>query len=332
MTARFSPRKGKQMGGSSGMNLQAIVPFSASDVDAWEQLGNAGWNWKTLGHKLQKLFTVTLPDDPIAKHLHLSWAESIVGVPDRPLKASFPGVLDNPVGKAWVETFEELGFPLTASPFSGHSRGAYNAAASIDPENVTRSYSNTGYYLEIASRANLKVFNQAVAGKILLQDHAGPTATGVQFTKDGNITTINARKEVILCAGSSILPRFSSSPVSAIPKFLAPTASRHKSRIRYVGTNLQDHALLAIRYECADDVSGDSFMPTDPIAGQAGMARYQKDKTGALASSGVTSFAYLNVASLAADPAAESTIVDTVKNTEGSHPLDSARRSSCFVS
>ncbi len=100
----------------------------------------------------------------------------------------------------------------------------------------------------------------------------------------------------------------------------------------YVGTNLQDHAINPIRFQCTEAVPGDSFMPMDAVTGQTGMERYQKNKTGALASSGVTSFAYLNVADLTEDSTAEKAIVDLVKNTESLHPLDTARRELYFVS
>ncbi len=243
-----------------------------------------------------------------------------------PLKASFPGVLENPVPKAWVETFEALGYPLTASPFSGHSLGAYNAAASIDPEGVTRSYSHTGYYLPVAGRSNLKVFTKATAEKILLQGGAEPTAAGVQFTKDGNTTTLNARKEVILCAGVFNSPKLLELSGIGDPDVLGANGIETKVANPYVGTNLQDHPVNSIRFECVDDISADSFMPMDAATGAAGMERYQKDKTGALASSGVTSFAYLNVGDLVENPTAEQAIIDVVKRSDGSHPLDRARQ------
>lgn len=133
------------LGGTSSLNAQALIPPSASDLDAWEKIGNPGWNWKNMEAYLQKPFSIAFPDAETAKHLSISWAEKLAGGLKGPVKGSFADVKENPVGKAWVETLEGLGYSLTASPFSGNSSGPYNAASTINPETKTRSSSSTGY-------------------------------------------------------------------------------------------------------------------------------------------------------------------------------------------
>lgn len=84
------------------MNAQALIPPSASDIDAWEALGNQGRNYATLAPYLKKPFSITLPDDEVASHLHLSWAKEFANGSDGPIKASFTDAKENPLGKAWL--------------------------------------------------------------------------------------------------------------------------------------------------------------------------------------------------------------------------------------
>ena len=45
--APTDPRKFRTAGGSSGMNFATWSMPHSADVDAWEKLGNDGWNWDT---------------------------------------------------------------------------------------------------------------------------------------------------------------------------------------------------------------------------------------------------------------------------------------------
>lgn len=120
------------MGGSSAINAQALIPFSSADLDAWESLiGNEGWN-SSLASYLNKAFSVVMPDADTARHLNVSWAEDLASSSKGPVNATFLGVQQDPVPKAWIDVFANLGYPLTASPFSGHSTGAYNALSTVN--------------------------------------------------------------------------------------------------------------------------------------------------------------------------------------------------------
>jgi choline dehydrogenase-like flavoprotein len=45
---RIAQTQGRALGGSSAINLQALIAPSRSDIDNWEKLGNSGWNWGIL--------------------------------------------------------------------------------------------------------------------------------------------------------------------------------------------------------------------------------------------------------------------------------------------
>ncbi|CAE6384771.1 unnamed protein product, partial [Rhizoctonia solani] len=55
--------RGKIVGGSSGINGMAFDRGSKVDYDAWEKLGNPGWNWEALlsNMKAAEHFTIADP-------------------------------------------------------------------------------------------------------------------------------------------------------------------------------------------------------------------------------------------------------------------------------
>lgn len=319
------------MGGSSSLNAQALIPPSISDIDAWEALGNKGWNYANLSPYLNKPFSISLPDNETSSHLHLSWAKELADGPDGPVRASFADVKENPVGKAWVETFQALNHPLTASPFSGKSIGAYSGASTIDSTTKTRSSSNTAYYLSVADRPNLTVFLNAVVQKIMIQpgeNGSKPTATGVQFTQDGTTKTIESKKEVILSAGAFNSPKILELSGIGDPKVLREHSVDLIFANPYIGANLQDHVLAGISFEAEDGIfTGDDMLRKDPAVLQWAMDLYQTHKAGPFCSSGVTSFAYLPTTDFSNDTQALSSALAFISETKSVHPLDASRLS-----
>ena len=55
--------RGKLLGGSTGINYLAWVRASIKEYDAWETLGNPGWNWESLLPYFKKS-EMAIPGDP----------------------------------------------------------------------------------------------------------------------------------------------------------------------------------------------------------------------------------------------------------------------------
>jgi choline dehydrogenase-like flavoprotein len=51
--------RGKVLGGSSAMNLLIWDRAAAPEYDSWEEVGNPGWNWKTMLGAMKKSENVT---------------------------------------------------------------------------------------------------------------------------------------------------------------------------------------------------------------------------------------------------------------------------------
>ncbi|KAF1921300.1 hypothetical protein BDU57DRAFT_436515 [Ampelomyces quisqualis] len=325
--------QGKALGGSSAINAEALIPPSASDINAWEKLGNSGWNYQTMKPYLDKYFTLTRPDNATAEHLHLSWLPADLGRFSGPVHASFTGAQGDPLSSAWVETFENLGHPLTSSPFDGKSIGAYNGASTIDAASKTRSYSNSAYYLPVANRPNLHLLTGAIVKRILFNPTGGSQgikATAVEYVQNGTVQSVNATKEIIVSAGAFNSPKILELSGVGDPAILKPLGIAVKIDNKYVGTNLQDHLLNGISYEVKEGIAtADNLLRGDQATIAAAMEAYEVNKTGVFTSSGISSFAYLPPADFlnGKNSEARNKFLNALSVKRGAHPLDSQRYS-----
>lgn len=74
---------------------------------------------------------------------------------------TYMGVVQNPLAKAWVDTFKNLGYLMNGDPFSGQGIGGYANPATVDPVTKTRSYSASAYYVPASQRPNLHILTGA---------------------------------------------------------------------------------------------------------------------------------------------------------------------------
>lgn len=227
--------QGKGLGGSSAINGQAFIAPAQADIDAWERLGNDGWNWDGLVPYYKKSYTLIPPEDPATlEHLGIDWIDDQYRGTSGPIKVSFPGVLHNPLCKAWIDAFRDLNkitnggmsykISLTTltkliksmtdktsmpDPFSGKQIGGYSNAATVDPDTKTRSYAGTAYGAPAAQRPNVQILTNAKSQKILFENaESGKVkAIGVQALVNDNVQTFMAKKEVILAAGVYNTPK-----------------------------------------------------------------------------------------------------------------------------
>jgi choline dehydrogenase-like flavoprotein len=243
------------------------------------------------------------------------------------VQSSFVDVKENPVTKAWIDTFAALGYPLTASPFSGKSTGPYIAPSTIQSSSKTRSYAATAYYLPAASRENLKVITGATVSKIVLEKKGDvQTATGVMYTIEGAETTVKAKKEVILSAGALNSPKILELSGIGDPTVLNAAGVPLLVENKYVGTNLQDHVQCAISFEAIDGFpTGDDLLRGDATAIATAQQQYAESQSGPFATSGLTQFSYLPTVDFNNDTDSLSDLISNLKAAQTSHPLDAAR-------
>jgi choline dehydrogenase-like flavoprotein len=191
--------RGKVLGGSSAMNYMLWNRASAPEYDAWESVGNPGWDWDSMLSGMAKSENFTKIDSQ-------DYGHSTVG-------RGTQGPIHNMVERyrteqvqAWVPTLENLGLSHNLESMGGNPIGAMVQQCSVNPDNITRSYSANSYVPQAGP--NLTLLLSTRVAKINLETsykksgrnaEGAVAATGVTL-QDGSV--ILARKEVILSAGS----------------------------------------------------------------------------------------------------------------------------------
>ncbi|KAF8751623.1 GMC oxidoreductase [Rhizoctonia solani] len=257
--------RGKTLGGSSTIGLLIFGRGSKIEYDAWERLGNKGWNWNGksfssyfLDQRLTRMIGL-LPYmkkaerfemvDPIRASVNQEGIPASQGTQGM-IAGSYNTWYSDPVFPYRAASMK-VGIPANLDPDSGTTFGIYNAATSTNRTAGIRSYAGNTYYKSAAHRPNLVVLTEAQATKIEL-DHSGKdvTARGVSFQFRGTSFTAKAKKEVVLSAGE-----YSSHPqlleLSGIGNsdVLKKYQITPKVDLPGVGENYQDHILVSTTYE-----------------------------------------------------------------------------------
>ncbi|KAK2027760.1 GMC oxidoreductase [Colletotrichum zoysiae] len=196
-------RAAKALGGTSTINGMAYTRAEASQIDAWEQLGNEGWNWDSLFPYYLKSehFQTPEPARKVAGHLeyeakdHGENGALLTGWTFAQTNGSIPTVLNS--------TFQNLGLPWNEDVNGGNMVGFSVFPRTVDQENAVREDAARAYYYPFQNRTNLKVLLNTSAQKLTWKNSTVPTADGVEVVlADGSTRTVKAGKEVILSAGA----------------------------------------------------------------------------------------------------------------------------------
>ncbi|KAI2471113.1 putative GMC oxidoreductase [Annulohypoxylon bovei var. microspora] len=292
---RIALNQGKALGGSSAINSHVFVPPSKGLIDAWESLGNDGWNWDTLQQYYARAYTSPYVDEASKQTLGINGWASRNNSSGGPIQASFSGDSSHPIREAWAEAFKSCGYSMPTDPFLGASVGGFSTLASIHPETKERSYAASAYYSPIKHRTNLYVHTNAVVEKILI-DGGGqqPRAYGVLYKEHNKTKTAIAAKEVILAAGALQSPKLLELSGIGNAKLLEKQKIQVVQDLPQVGENLHDHLGCYISYEAADDTDTlDDLVRHDPEALGKAMKEYAADRSGMLGSLGVHTYAYM---------------------------------------
>lgn len=275
---------------------------SKFQIDAWGQMGNAGWNWEALKPYFKKSHTLVSPSETLRDYMHIDYIDDEIRGQSGPIQVSFPEE-KNLISKAWTETFETLGYNLATDPFSGEAVGGFSNSLTLDPKTKTRSYS-TQYYKEAQGRPNFHVETGVDVHKILLKGEGeNVVAHGVQYAQNGEIKTVQARLEVIVAAGVFNSPRLLELSGIGDAKNLKSLGIEVKVDNPFVGENLQDHLMSGISYELPEKLpegvsTMDGLRRGEPNVIKEAMEAYKTKKSGPLSVGAVTSYSYMPVVDL----------------------------------
>lgn len=183
----------------------AYLRAETAQIDAWEQLGNKGWNWDSLMPYFKKSEYL---ETPTAEQVA---AGAVVDAQyhghDGPLAVGWPNsIMNGSIVSDINNTFQSLGLPYNADANGGKMRGFTIYPKTLDREQNVREDAASAYYWPVAKRPNLDIYLNAFVERMIWESASHtdkPFASGVIFsTASGEKKTILANKEIILSAGS----------------------------------------------------------------------------------------------------------------------------------
>lgn len=260
----------------------------------------------------RKFYTLNLPDEATSSHLGLDYITARDKEARGPVQVSYTGATQDPLIKAWVDTFKGLNHGINGNPYSCDSIGGYTNAATVDLSSGTRSYAATAYYVPAAQRTNLTILTGAEVEKIGFAYESGDKlANAVYFRQDGSSTMVTVNKEVILAAGTYQSPKILELSGIGNPQILKSLGIPIKVENPNVGENLQDHLMTGISFEVRDGVvTGDSLLRHESEAVAQASEFYQSQRAGPMIVGGIASHAFMTlprstIASANAQPSLE---------------------------
>ncbi|RZF42119.1 hypothetical protein LSTR_LSTR006712 [Laodelphax striatellus] len=221
--------RGKVMGGSSTINYMIYTRGNPRDYDEWAEMGNKGWDYENVLYYFKKS-----EDNEDKEILHHN--KKYHGKGGYQTVEWFPYV--DPTAPWLIKAWRELGYEEHDLNNGEDQLGVMHLQSTS--RHGERLSTNGAFIRPIRKkRKNLTVMTEAHVTRVII-DPVKKKATGVEYVKDGITTVINARKEVILCAGAL-----------NSPKILMLSGVGPRDHLRYhhipvikdlaVGRNLQDH-------------------------------------------------------------------------------------------
>ncbi len=212
-------RRAKVLGGCSSHHDLLYTRGARSDFNDWEnKYGCAGWSYNDVSP-------------------YFKWIES---------KMILEEFCDSPFNIAYQKAVLDLGYPCNPNHNSGATHyGVSPAQCSINKKTGNRESTYDSFIRPVLkSRPNLHVASGALTKRVVI-DTSTKTAYGVRIEQFGKEFTINAAKEIHLCAGVFGSPQILMLSGIGDASALSRLGISVNSDLPGVGKNLQDHLQLS---------------------------------------------------------------------------------------
>ncbi|KAI0013576.1 putative GMC oxidoreductase [Xylariaceae sp. FL0662B] len=248
---------GKAIGGTSTINGMTYIRGDKAEFDAWESLGNDGWNWDALYLYFKRVEQFSPP----------TAAQVAAGATYNPdyhgesgmLKTGFPfRLLNGTFHEMAQQAWHNLGYPLNPDVNGGDVHGFDIWPQTLDRDANVREDAARAYYYPIENRPNLKIIKGTVTRLTWANSASSENleADGVEYlTSEGQKSKVSAVKEVILSAGSLRSPLILERSGVGNPSFLVEYGIETKIDLPGVGEHLQDQPNTVLLYAGKMNVS-----------------------------------------------------------------------------
>ena len=264
--------RGKVLGGCSSINAMIYMRGQKTDYDHWASLGNRGWSW----------------DDvlPVFKRSedYQHGADDFHGVGGE-LRVEEKRVSWE-ILEAWRDAAEECGIPKIDEFNRGDNFG--NAYFQMNQRGGRRWSGTKAYLRPVMARPNLTVRVDAQVERLVIESNdsgdpggGGHRATGVTLVGAGDADVLEARREVILAAGSIGSPQILQLSGIGPGAVLRQQGIDVVHELPGVGENLHDHLQIRTMYTVKNTVTLNTRVHS--LFGKAAMGlEYLLFKTGPL--------------------------------------------------
>ncbi|MFT5658593.1 MAG: choline dehydrogenase [Gammaproteobacteria bacterium] len=223
--------RGKVVGGSSSINAMVYIRGQADDYDDWLAMGNTGWGW-----------------DDVLPYFKKSETNSAGGNDFRgdsgPLYVNDVSRQYHPLTKTFLQAGQQRGFSYNAD-FNGEQQeglGYYQ----ITTKNGLRMSAARAYLHPALKRDNCQLVTHAQVNRLLFRNNR---AYGVEYKRRDEIHQVEAKREVIVCAGAINSPQLLQLSGIGPSKLLKDIGIPIVHAAEAVGQNLQDHLACSHFYK-----------------------------------------------------------------------------------
>ncbi|KAG4437134.1 hypothetical protein IFR05_007396 [Cadophora sp. M221] len=255
-TKKQSVGIGCVVGGGSAINAQAFMRGTSEDYDRWAALGGGGdgrseWDWDGILPYFRKSCTFNPPDPQLAAEFNITYDIEKAWGGDGPVLASY-GDWQYPPTKIMYEAWKA--FPGITYPRDGSEgkAGIVWIPSSKDPVTETRSYARTAHYDSVQERSNYAILTGHKVAKINFSTRRKSIiATSVRLvsrTDNSSVSTVTAKKEIILAAGAIHTPQIIQLSGIGPREVLKAAGVELVLDLPGVGSNFQDHSWFAVGY------------------------------------------------------------------------------------
>lgn len=238
-----------------------------AQFDAWETLGNPGWNWESLfkRYKQEEKFY------PPSRRQIAAGATFEVGNHgfSGELHVGFNPALDNSsFYQNAAASWGTLGQAMRVDVNGGDTRGFSIWPQTLDPLQNVRWDAATAFYWPIArKRSNIQLVNGTVSNIIWAKGCSKRRATGVEYINpQGDRVTLEAKKEVILSAGALRSPLILERSGVGNRRRLEKLGIETLVNLPSVGENMIDQPNLPLIYASTSKADGYAPYATFPTA------------------------------------------------------------------
>ena len=270
--------RGRVVGGSGSINGMAYHRGYPTDFDDWAREGNAGWSAReVLPYFLRSENNRFFPGSPYHR----------IGGPIDVVHIERP----NSMNGAFLEAMDSLGEFKRCEDFNGPAPEGYGLRQGTI-RNGRRASTATTHLRPATRRANLRVLTDRLVTRVVI---ANRRATGVELEADGRKHRVDARREVIVCAGSIQSPQVLMLSGVGDAAALRKLGIEVQHDLPAVGRNLHDHLAVGVLMETRNTESYGISWPTLP-RGAWNLLQYALFRNGPLASNVFESNAFIRSA------------------------------------